>query len=271
MHSLSSFSSSGPDFITVLTHPVHVYSIPSDVVPSKAGYAASSWTDDPKNHIFTARLRILETSYTPEPTQNSPADQTQDPDPVLKVDILLEDPNTAALFAAAPYVNKAVVEPTTDSSRFFTLRVQDPKSKVKATLAIGFEERSDAFDFGVALQEAAKSLGWQGTATEKGDSTTGDKATAQAEARDYSLKEGETITINLKGTRFGRRAGQTQGGGEGGEAKQQEQEEGKPLAAFALAPPPPPPPGSSAAREARQRKRLSAQLGFDDGKFGAFA
>jgi hypothetical protein len=83
----------------------------------------------------------------------------------------------------------------------------------------------------------------------------------EEEKRDLSLKEGETITVNLAGTRFGRRAGrpaQTDGSADEG---------AKSLASFALPPPPPP-----SAREVRAQKRLSAQqMGFDDGQFGEFA
>ncbi|KAL2159432.1 hypothetical protein VTH06DRAFT_2437, partial [Thermothelomyces fergusii] len=78
---------------------------------------------------------------------------------------------------------------------------------------------------------------------------------------------GETITVNLAGTRFaGRRAARSEP--QGGE-KKEEKEGGEPqsLSSFALPPPPPP-----SAREVRAQKRLSAQqLGFDDGQFGEFA
>ena len=85
---------------------------------------------------------------------------------------------------------------------------------------------------------------------------------AGEEKRDLSLKEGETITVNLAGTRFGRRAGRSDSQGE-----KKEGEGAQSLSSFALPPPPPP-----SAREVRAQKRLSAQqLGFDDGQFGEFA
>lgn len=184
----------------------------------------------------------------------------------VKADIVLEDPRNGQLFAAAPYTAAAVVEPTSDSSRFFALRVQDGAGR-KATLGIGFEERSDAFDFGVSLQEAQKTLSWA-----HGDLPGGKKPAAErkdsAEKRDLSLKEGETITVSLP-SRFGRRRPQT-----GDEAA------GASPMSFSLPPPPsataskgggipPPPPVPSTSSRA---KRLSAvDLGFDDGKFGEFA
>lgn len=157
------------------------------------------------------------------------------------------------------------MEPASDSSRFFALRVQDEAGR-KATLGIGFEERSDAFDFGVSLQEAQKTLGWAQ------NGPPGKKSSAEREdsamKRDLSLKEGETITVNLP-ARFGRRKTQTEG-----------EPSGSSLSSFSLPPPPsattskaggilPPPPGPSTSSRA---KRLSAaDLGFDDGKFGEFA
>ncbi|AEO67099.1 uncharacterized protein THITE_2115895 [Thermothielavioides terrestris NRRL 8126] len=291
-----------PDAIVRVLHitpKVHVYTIPRGAVATAAGYAASSWTADPRNHIFTARLRVLETSFTtssPSPTASPSRTTTTTAEEAtaavdtdgtgsttLKVDILLEDPTSGALFAAAPYTAPAAVEPATDSSRFFAVRVRDPTGRQKATLGVGFEERGEAFDFGVALQEAGRVLGWggahgggkgqqgkgggqgKGVVQQRGGGVRGDGEEEEEQGRrDLSLKEGETITVNLSGTRFGRRvaAGQSSQGGGG-----KTEEEGKSLAAFALPPPPPP-----SAREARAQKRLSAQqLGFDDGQFGEFA
>ena len=171
------------------------------------------------------------------------------------------------MFAAAPYTTQAVVEPTLDSSRFFALRVQDPSGR-KATLGIGFEERSEAFDFSVALQETRKALGWEGSAPVGGTASSGPAAKKEQaeEKRDYSLKEGETITVNLGG-KFGRR-NRPQEPSPGTESAN--------LSSFSL----PPPPSASSSRgnfsiplpTSTKDKRKSAQeLGFDDGQFGEFA
>ncbi|KFA71385.1 hypothetical protein S40288_09162 [Stachybotrys chartarum IBT 40288] len=242
--------------ILFIGNTVHVYTIPP--LSSTRGHVAATWTADPARHIFTARLRVLETSQSDGAAPSS-----------IKVDLVLEDASSGQLFAAAPYVLKAVVEPATDSSRFFALTVRDPSGK-KALLGIGFEDRSDAFDFSVALQEARRSLGWEGD----GAGLQGGAAKKKEEQpRDYSLKDGETITINL-GSKFGRRKPE----------QQQSPAQSSPLnlQSFALAPPPsapssssssagfslpPPPPGGSS----NQRKQTAKDMGFDDGANGEFA
>lgn len=227
--------------VLFLANAAHVYNIPP--LPSTRGHSASAWTADPSRHIFTARLRVLETSH---------AD-------TLKVDVVLEDPSTGTLFAACPYASAAAVEPVIDSSRFFAITVRDPEGR-KAVLGMGFEERGEAFDFGVALQEARRGLGWEG-----GQSAGKE---ADQEDKDYSLKEGETITVNIGSTGIGRRrALQSAAAGDSlGD-----------LQSFALPPPPessaggfnlPPPPS---AEDVKRKRRSVQELGFDDGKFGEFA
>ncbi|PGG97097.1 hypothetical protein GX51_07498 [Blastomyces parvus] len=226
--------------VLFICHPVHVYAIPP--LTSMKGYAAADWTvPDPKNNnqtrqIFTARLRIIETAITlpsPPQPQSQPRTQIQSrpgipsptttaapaasPQEKVKVDIVLEDPSTGNLFAAAPYTDPGAVEHAIDSSRFFAIRVMNDGRK--AILGIGFEDRSEAFDFGVTLQEARKVLGLEqseqtlspgpgtGRAAAKTGRTLGSGNLqkpapgnpAQQAPRDYSLKPGQTISINIGG------------------------------------------------------------------------
>lgn len=246
--------------ILFIATKVHVYNIPP--LASTKGYTAATWTEDPQRHIFTCRLRVVETAIAQDGSDDK-----------VKTDIVLEDPANGQLFAAAPYTATAAVEPTLDSSRFFALRVQDPSGR-KATLGIGFEERSEAFDFGVALQDAQKALGLDGGAAAAASAEQAKKR-AEEEKRDLSLKDGETITVNLGG-KFGRRRPQPE---------QRSSGENASLSSFSLPPPPsssgsrgafsiPPPPGlgSSASVSAVKPQQKTAQdLGFDDGENGEFA
>ena len=59
-------------------------------------------------------------------------------------------------------------------------------------LGIGFEDRSDAFDFGVALQEVRRHMDATKKSTKKPK-----KKELLAAKKDYSLKEGETINITI--------------------------------------------------------------------------
>lgn len=224
------------------TPSVHIYAIPP--LTSTRGFNASPWTAPPKptaQQIFTARMRVFEIS---KPSPVSDRDS-------LYVTINLEDPKSGELFAASPYSSEAVVQQALDSSRFFAVRVVG-EGGMKATLGLGFEDRSDAFDFGIALSEARKVLGWERPKA----------SDAKEDLRDFSLKEGEKIHISVGGK--GRRE-------VSGEERKSERDDGQAL--FSIAPPPPPSSASStfAAPTIDATNGKSAQeLGFDDGEFGEF-
>jgi len=259
---------------------VLMYRIPP--LTSTAGFKASAWTTNPADRFFTCRLRIIEVA-TPTPTLQDPAAEK------LTTNVVLEDPATGDLFAACPYTTPAAVQQALDSSRFFAIRVQG-EGGMKATLGMGFEERSDAFDFSIALQDVRRVLGMEGTPATKAPGRAGGRSVAampmpareEEEKRDFSLKEGQTMTVNIGGLGGkGRRS--NAGGGKGDEG------EGKGL--FPIAPPPaaaaeervpflPPPPYSAAVTAERRRSRspqpppaqqqTAEEMGFDDGEFGEF-
>ncbi|KAJ8681677.1 hypothetical protein QAD02_017469 [Eretmocerus hayati] len=113
-----------------------------------------------------------------------------------KVDhsVKLEDKNTGQLFAKCPidaYPGIAV-EPVTDSSRYFVLRIQDDNGR-SAFIGVGFVDRSDSFDLNVALQDHFKWL-------KNKDQIEKEKEQPKPEL-DLRFKEGETIKINMKITK----------------------------------------------------------------------
>lgn len=249
-----------PDAIQRILHitpTVHIYAIPP--LTSTKGFSASSWTgaSPTAKQIFTARLRVIETSIQ----------QT------LKTDIVLEDAATGDLFAAAPYTSPAVVQQALDSSRFFALRVVG-EGGLKATLGLGFEERSEAFDFSIVLGDVRKVLGFeQGAAAAAGAVGKAKGKKGEEERRDFSLKEGESIHVEI--------------GGRSRRGKAAEVGESEGAALFSIPPPPgqggmpmlAPPPSASQVRSSRSPSpneqhnpaQQSAQdLGFDDGEFGEF-
>jgi len=105
--------------------------------------------------------------------------------------IRLEDANTGDVFALCPVntTGPQAVEPVVDSSRYFVLRIEDGKGH-HAFIGMGFTERSEAFDFNVALQEHAKDV--------KRRKELAEGHLHPEQTKDYSLKQGETIKVNLK-------------------------------------------------------------------------
>jgi hypothetical protein len=253
--------------ILYIAPKVHVYQIPP--ATSTKGYQASTWTTEGSGarQIFTARLRILETSI-PGANPDEPDDEK------VTTTLLLEDPATSNLFAAAPYTSPSTVEQALDSSRFFAVTVVGEGRK--AVLGMGFEERAEAFDFSIALQDARRVLGMDKD-TRGGSNNRSKSAKAVEEPkRDFSLKEGETISINLGGLK-GRRSRPENNNLAGGQKNDQD-------ALFSIKPPPgagggspflPPPPSAKSVKEERRRSRQTFEqtpkdLGFDDGEFGEF-
>ena len=233
-------------------------------------------------------MRVLETSIPPPAL--APAHSPEK----ISAEILLEDPATGELFAGAPYTDAKVVESAVDSSRFFAVRVMGEGGR-KATLGIGFEERSEAIDFGICLQECRKVLGFeegsqqQGSATaKKGVTKAGGGAVDEAQKKDWSLKEGETIKIDI-GRKGRRRDGQVEDADGSGSSHYHQSATD---ALFSIKPPPSangdqgsgggipvlaPPPSATESRAEKRRSRgispgkvEAKDLGFDDGEFGEF-
>ncbi|CAD6919844.1 unnamed protein product [Tilletia caries] len=122
--------------VLFVAREAYVYRVPPR--SSTAGYRAAEW-GDMEAFLWKGRLRIIAKGEG--------------------CDIRLEDKDTGELFAVSPYdMSGAAVEPVLDSSRYFVLRVEseDPSNAAKkrrAYIGMGFLDRSESFDFQVALSE----------------------------------------------------------------------------------------------------------------------
>ncbi|KIS66968.1 uncharacterized protein UMAG_05748 [Mycosarcoma maydis] len=180
---------SGYETVLFVARECFVYRVPPR--SSTAGYKAAEW-GDMEAFLWKGRLRIMERS-----------DATT-------CSIRLEDADSGELFAECPYdITGTSVEPVLDSSRYFVLRVESQTSdakKKKAYIGMGFQDRSDSFDFNVALQDWTKR---QKAAANRASYLSNDDTPLIDDApsphlptgpkKDLSLKEGETFAIKLPG------------------------------------------------------------------------
>jgi hypothetical protein len=173
---------------------VNLYKIPPKA--TAGGHKSAEWLVADK--IFEGRLRLIAKGELCE--------------------IRLEDPSSGELFALVPIPlgqRDICVEPVADSSRYFVLRVEDPTTKRHAFLGLGFNERNEAFDFNVALSDherqvqRAKEVKVAATTASTGnqDALPATDAGLLYKKQDLSLKEGQTIKINVK------KPGGAEGGG----------------------------------------------------------
>jgi hypothetical protein len=176
MASSSLLNDENYESIGLVKPEVNVYVIPPRQSTTRK-HRAADWKLESPN--FICRLKII-----------SKAD---------KCLIRLEDRNTGAHFATCPIENypSIAVENVEDSTRYFVIRVQNENGQ-QAFLGIGFSDRSDSFDFNVALQDHFKHLKQTKQIEEEEKSTNNNSSSEQQPKLDLSFKEGQTIKINLK-------------------------------------------------------------------------
>ncbi|KAI6005790.1 adaptin ear-binding coat-associated protein 1 [Pisolithus albus] len=151
--------------VLYIAREISVYKIPPLRV--NEGHRANDW-GDLANPLWKGRLRIIET----------------------KKNATLKFEDSQTVFARAEYDPlKPSVEAVLDSSRYFVVRVEDAGKK--AYIGMGFAERTDSFDFNVALQDYTKRY----KAALNPPSPTSDTTIASH----YSLKEGQTFSISIPG------------------------------------------------------------------------
>jgi adaptin ear-binding coat-associated protein 1/2 len=100
--------------------------------------------------------------------------------------VLLVDKNTGGIFAVCP-VKEGAVDRCIDSSRYFVLRVENANTGRHMYIGMAFNERNDAFDFNTSLEDSRREK-----AAEANPVTI-----QQGPAKDYSMKKGEKIKINV--------------------------------------------------------------------------
>ncbi|EPQ57911.1 adaptin ear-binding coat-associated protein 1 NECAP-1 [Gloeophyllum trabeum ATCC 11539] len=153
--------------ILYIGREVSVYKIPP--LRKNEGHRANDW-GDLANPLWKGRLRIVEKG-----------------DGVM---MYFEDPQT--VFAKTKYDPlKPPVDAVLDSSRYFVIRVEDEGKK--AYIGMGFAERTDSFDFS---QRYKAKLNPPSPTTEDPFSSP---AAPTGPKKDYSLKEGQTFSINIPG------------------------------------------------------------------------
>ena len=109
------------------------------------------------------------------------------------------DSAKGTIFAVCP-VQEGVtaVERCVDSSRYFVLRIENESGR-HMFIGLAFNERNDAFDFNTALQDASKERDFEKNAGVNGNGVNGVNGglPSLGANKDYSLKEGEKITVSM--------------------------------------------------------------------------
>lgn len=179
---------------------LHVYSVPKSQLPGE--YKAKFWgkDNDLSQPYFTGNGKVI--------IKNE----------ILYIQIFRKNNDTSkgnVLFATCPidlskdddkYDSKLMYfcEPVTDSSRYYVLRIRDPSGKREAKIGIGFSERDDSSNFLMCLQDQVRYIKRARLAGEDdifdlmSKDFEGDDNTSELVDRpDYSIREGDTIKINL--------------------------------------------------------------------------
>merc|ERR1719229_924973 len=103
------------------------------------------------------------------------------------------DSNSGQLFAECKIPrgeHDKYVERTIDSSRYFVLKITNGQRH--AFIGLGFEDRNDAFDFNCTLSD------FKSTFIDR-EKEAEQPPKSETPSQDLSLKEGQKITVNIKG------------------------------------------------------------------------
>mmetsp|Transcript_27252 Transcript_27252/g.38327 ORF Transcript_27252/g.38327 Transcript_27252/m.38327 type:complete len:293 (-) Transcript_27252:206-1084(-) len=202
------------------TDEVFVYRIPP--MKTSSGHRAEDWELAKPLETCSLIVEIIDDAlyckfFAEKPKQGGP-DGATEPALFAQAKIKLDDD--------VPYINHWV-EPVVDSSRYFVIRISDGTGKRQAHIGIGFRERDDASNFRMSLQEYENSLRKEKEAeqmhqayeeeiqTNPDSKEESDGSSSGPTASKLSLKEGEKLHINLKGSKPRRETPKKSGGGGG--------------------------------------------------------
>jgi len=140
-----------------------IFKVPAN--RSAAGYKA---TEFPATPMWTGRLRVVHKGS--------------------QCTVVFEHIDKDGVYAFCHY-DKNSVEPVTDSSRYFVIKISDGKGH-HAYVGLGFQNRDEAFDFKVALQDFDN---------QQSGASRAEEYLQQIPAQDLSLPEGEKLTVSIGG------------------------------------------------------------------------
>jgi len=161
----------------------HVFKLPPR--PTSGGWRGADWRDE----VWQGTVKVVERGQTTL--------------------VLLVDRTSGDIFAVCP-IKDGAVDRCVDSSRYFVLRIENANGR-HMFIGMAFNERNDAFDFNTSLEDARRE---REAAKEPLEKLPG------LPAKDYSIKEGQKIRVNIKnmgsgGESSGRRGSNSKGTGTG--------------------------------------------------------
>ena len=108
--------------------------------------------------------------------------------------------NGENIFAVCP-IKDGAIERCVDSSRYFVLRIENVSGR-HMFIGVAFNERSDAFDFNTALEDARREREFESKSSQQQKDDDEWTASFNTGPRiDYSLKEGQKIHVAVPNSR----------------------------------------------------------------------
>jgi len=155
----------------------HVFKLPPR--QSGSGWRGADWQEK----VWQGTVKVVERKRDREGVEE---EETM---------ILLVDGTNSSIFAVCPVTGRHnPVERCIDSSRYFVLRIENGAGRAMF-IGLAFNERNDAFDFNIALEDSRKEKEAEKNARQAAFSRHNN--TGKETRVDYSIKAGQKIHIAL--------------------------------------------------------------------------